>query len=309
MSYKTKFKKKIKVSESGLTRDDNTNKPRYDLLIPEKMSPNMLDRWAALMARGAQNHCQPIPVTSQLLFNEVCDTIGICQKTRESNVDITIEWFTAITCVGLVTKNNYERLTLNLPSGNSKTGNSGAKETKTRLEKLIKDDKQTLTVLKEIKEPSSYSALRLGDLMKKKTHFFLRSKKIDAEYANEVLGQELCILTMIIKQDLQEDIYVLGATQELESLEILLEVLKRQYFTLKIVQPKSFLLENDKLFISNHRNWEKANTQEDLQRFKESAARHFMSWFKGKDDEDHASALFFNVQGVEYIKNRGIIKK
>lgn len=115
MSYKTKFKKKIRVSKSGLTRDDNTNKPRYDLIVPEKMSPNMLDRWAALMARGAHNHGQ--------------------------------------------------------------------------------------------------------------------------------------------------------------------------------------------------RNWEKANTQEDLQRFKESAFRHFMAWFKGEDDEDHASALFFNVQGVEYIKNRGIIKK
>lgn len=52
------------------------------------------------------------------------------------------------------------------------------------------------------------------------------------------------------------------------------------------------------------RNWEKASTQEELDRFRASAFRHFMQWFEGKDDEDHASAIFFNVQGVEYVKGR-----
>lgn len=52
------------------------------------------------------------------------------------------------------------------------------------------------------------------------------------------------------------------------------------------------------------RNWEKAKTTEDLMRFKESAFRHFMSWFFDEDDEDHAASLCFNVQGVEYVRGK-----
>jgi hypothetical protein len=29
-----------------------------------------------------------------------------------------------------------------------------------------------------------------------------------------------------------------------------------------------------------------------------------MSWFNGETDEDHAAALFFNVNGVEYLKEK-----
>ena len=43
-------------------------------------------------------------------------------------------------------------------------------------------------------------------------------------------------------------------------------------------------------------------TEEELVRYKESAFRHFMDWFDGKDDEDHAAAVFFNINGVEIIK-------
>jgi len=52
------------------------------------------------------------------------------------------------------------------------------------------------------------------------------------------------------------------------------------------------------------RNWEKASTQEELDRFKESAFRHFIQWFRGDTDEDHAAAVFFNISGVEYVKGR-----
>jgi len=55
------------------------------------------------------------------------------------------------------------------------------------------------------------------------------------------------------------------------------------------------------------RNWEKANTKEELDRFKESAFRHFIQWYTGEVDEDHASAVMFNLQGAEYVKSR--IKK
>lgn len=52
------------------------------------------------------------------------------------------------------------------------------------------------------------------------------------------------------------------------------------------------------------RNWEKASTQEELDRFKASAYRHFEQWFAGDIDEDHASAVVFNLFGAEFIKEK-----
>lgn len=52
------------------------------------------------------------------------------------------------------------------------------------------------------------------------------------------------------------------------------------------------------------RNWELAHTLEEAQRFRASAFRHFVQWFKGAQDEDHAAAVFFNIQCYEYVKER-----
>ena len=52
------------------------------------------------------------------------------------------------------------------------------------------------------------------------------------------------------------------------------------------------------------RNWEQAVGAEELTRFKASAFRHFMQWFCGEEDEDHAAMTFFNIQGVETVKHK-----
>ena len=52
------------------------------------------------------------------------------------------------------------------------------------------------------------------------------------------------------------------------------------------------------------RNCEKARTADEYYRFKESAFRHFLQWLIGEEDEDHASAVYFNIQGAEYTKER-----
>jgi len=52
------------------------------------------------------------------------------------------------------------------------------------------------------------------------------------------------------------------------------------------------------------RNWEKASTLEELERFKASAYRHFMQWFIGDIDEDHMAGCIFNLFGAEYTKER-----
>jgi hypothetical protein len=52
------------------------------------------------------------------------------------------------------------------------------------------------------------------------------------------------------------------------------------------------------------RNWEKARTDEEYARFKQSAYRHFLQWFHGEDDEDHAAAVYFNIAGAEYVQQQ-----
>jgi hypothetical protein len=49
-------------------------------------------------------------------------------------------------------------------------------------------------------------------------------------------------------------------------------------------------------------NWRKANSQEELDRFKASAERHLISWLSGEEDEDHASAVIFNIAAYEATK-------
>lgn len=52
------------------------------------------------------------------------------------------------------------------------------------------------------------------------------------------------------------------------------------------------------------RNWEKAETQEELDRFKASAYRHFVQWFMGDRDEDHMAGTVFNLFGAEFVKEK-----
>jgi hypothetical protein len=52
------------------------------------------------------------------------------------------------------------------------------------------------------------------------------------------------------------------------------------------------------------RNWMKARGEAELYRFRESAARHFEQWLRGEEDEDHAAAVIFNINGAEYVQER-----
>jgi hypothetical protein len=51
-------------------------------------------------------------------------------------------------------------------------------------------------------------------------------------------------------------------------------------------------------------NWTLAEGDEERARFRASAFRHFMQWFVGETDEDHAAAVFFNINGSEYVRER-----
>lgn len=52
------------------------------------------------------------------------------------------------------------------------------------------------------------------------------------------------------------------------------------------------------------RNWMLAEGQAELDRARESAFRHFMQFFNGDVDEDHAAAVFFNINEICYIMDK-----
>jgi hypothetical protein len=51
-------------------------------------------------------------------------------------------------------------------------------------------------------------------------------------------------------------------------------------------------------------NWMKANSEEEYLRFRQSAARHFVQLMRGDTDEDHYAAVFFNLNGMAYVRAR-----
>lgn len=51
-------------------------------------------------------------------------------------------------------------------------------------------------------------------------------------------------------------------------------------------------------------NWTLADGEEEMRHAMESAMDHMVKWLRGDLDEDHAAAIFFNVNEVEFIKDK-----
>lgn len=52
------------------------------------------------------------------------------------------------------------------------------------------------------------------------------------------------------------------------------------------------------------RNYELANSEEEMERFVASAFRHFIQWWRGDRDEDHGAAVFFNIAAAEMVRDK-----
>lgn len=50
------------------------------------------------------------------------------------------------------------------------------------------------------------------------------------------------------------------------------------------------------------RNWQLACSDEEMERFKASAFRHFVQWLCGEEDEDHMAAVMFNLIAAEHTR-------
>lgn len=51
-------------------------------------------------------------------------------------------------------------------------------------------------------------------------------------------------------------------------------------------------------------NWTLAEGEQEYRRFRRSLTRHFRQYLRGDLDEDHAAAIFFNISGMEYVREK-----
>ena len=51
-------------------------------------------------------------------------------------------------------------------------------------------------------------------------------------------------------------------------------------------------------------NWTLADSPEEVERFRQSATRHFVAWLNGEIDEDHAAGVYFNIDGAETTRKK-----
>ena len=51
-------------------------------------------------------------------------------------------------------------------------------------------------------------------------------------------------------------------------------------------------------------NWTLAAGEQEYERAKQSAVRHFVQWLRGDTDEDHFAATIFNMNVAEYTKDQ-----
>lgn len=52
-----------------------------------------------------------------------------------------------------------------------------------------------------------------------------------------------------------------------------------------------------------HPNATRAELEASAERFKRSLARHWVQYMRGDQDEDHAAAVMFNINGLEYVRD------
>src|SRR5690606_37250001 len=56
--------------------------------------------------------------------------------------------------------------------------------------------------------------------------------------------------------------------------------------------------------VTSARNWEDGDSEVELDRAKSSLLRHTEQLIAGETDEDHAAAVWFNTQAIEYFRWR-----
>jgi hypothetical protein len=107
----------------------------------------------------------------------------------------------------------------------------------------------------------------------------------------------------IIKDSGKRSEYESGMVRDIQEDKEMLDLLFPEgipYEEQMIIRIATHLTKGAKKY--TERNWEKASGAQEMIDFKRSAWRHFIKWYMGMEDEDHASGVYFNIMGFEAVK-------
>jgi hypothetical protein len=273
-----------------MVRDTETDKPRFDLLLPERLphEEQMLTRWAYLMARGADKYSVSIPVSTMELV-DLCS----CENHTAIHTGLT----TLMAFAEAVTSEIYAAATPSSPSASGRTGVSGVEITLRRsrfCEGVLDAARQKVSAL-------SCADGRVWDYLQTMESDCCLTKAIYALSALDSSEIGVQISTTITEMDWREAFFARVATRLLVYSPIQPRLWGEHSSTCKIRQLTS--TSDGQLALKNDRNWEKADGLPEFARYLSSAFRHFMQWYSGvADGEDHAAAVFFNIAAAEYVR-------
>lgn len=269
---------------SGMVRDTSTDKIDYSLVLDGPM----FERWAAHLTAGAKKYTRTFPLNLKTLG----DLVAVCECDKPIVIQggprlVTLTGNHSLSdFVVHATKSSYDNRILGLQNGNVKIVGSG----------LI------ATVLEN--EMLTCSTIHLEDIVRNiwlALDCLLRTNQPIVTSVAVNQAPEVWPSITITARALREDSSANNATSLLVTLMTVSNYLGGHSPT---CATRHYKIEGNQLMIPGQRNWLKASGEAELQRFRESALRHFIQWFRGDTDEDHASSIFFNVNGACYVSDK-----
>lgn len=256
---------------SGMRRDTQEDKPRYDLCYMP-----MFTRWAELMDRGAVKYGDEIEEWKPCLNLNGVEASNFGNIRNSENKFVYKQWTNKggykLVSLSHQPRKHYQvhRLVMSAFVGESKlqVNHKDFNKINNRIDNL-----EYLSQEENIKYSSD---------------------------AGRYIGNQNCgKITFSIAEGIRERIANGEKQKELAkeygiSPQTVCDINKRR------IWDEDLKIKKDE----NSRNWEVADSKEEAIRFKASAFRHFIQWFEGLDDEDHGAAVFFNISAYEMCKEK-----
>jgi hypothetical protein len=231
--------------------------------------------------------------TIEKTINEIEFEELINEEVKQcQNADFVIKKYIQSDYVSHAMIKCLKKETQNIKKDKLKMRESGQKNTKKELLN-IKNKEKILDIIipfydKEINKQNLKDFLKEEDFQLKQIFYYYKNKIINVLSVKENLKNVQSIWIMNVKNktndtEKQEDTYVVGATTDLECLEIIFQVLKKRYNILETIQLKN--LQNNKiLFIKNGRdNWQRV--PDAVHRYEAAFFRHMVAFMHGEKND------------------------
>lgn len=275
---------------TGAVRDSREGKGRYDLI-----SPIALKRLAVVYEKGANKYHRDVVCSAEAALSLIVKEVSKCK-----NVQYVEAKFIPTVCVEAAMRKTLEKEIRSSQKGKELTAESGAKTTPTKLKTKIDFELKTPTAELGISEQGTLPASEKSDSLKKVVSYYLSDRQIPAQCAEEILQKSgQYTLTMTMTRGTQEDIYVVGATTELECLKSLLKLCRKLFPISRILRLESSSCGNILVGLTGERNWEEGMS---VCRCLDSAKRHMDQWLMGDIDEDHLGHAMWNIAAIIHMQ-------